>query len=122
MDDDDIEEWVSVKKADEKKEETMNVSIALIPDDDDATTNADAIKSYPDQDLLNNMDKIPEEKFLFAFSLAYIKSRKYARKFIEQERVVAVWPDDWSELQITLPIVGHCVANLTSKFKADSIY
>ncbi|GAN09912.1 hypothetical protein MAM1_0302d09445 [Mucor ambiguus] len=123
MDDDDIEEWVSVKKADEKKEETMNSSIALIPDDDaTATTNTDTIKSYPDQDLLNNMDKIPEEKFLFAFSLAYIKSRKYAKKFIEQERVVAVWPDDWSELQITLPIIGHCVANLTSKFKADSIY
>ncbi|KAL0140295.1 hypothetical protein V8B55DRAFT_1505949 [Mucor lusitanicus] len=128
MDEEGVDKWLSAKKADEEKREATDSTLAFTPDDGDddetATTiaNHDAIKSYPDQDLLNNMDAVPEEKFLFAFSLAYIKSRKYARKFIEEERVVAVWPDDWSELQITLPMVGHCTAKLTSKFKADSIY
>ncbi|KAK4521854.1 uncharacterized protein ATC70_004392 [Mucor velutinosus] len=123
MDEDDIDEWVSAKKADEEKEETTDPSMDSTPNDATTTAaNNDAIKSYPDQELLNSMDEMPEEKCLFAFSLAYIKSRKYAKKFIEEERVVAVWPDDWSELQITLPIVGHCIAKLTSKFKADSIY
>lgn len=123
MDEDDIDEWISAKKAEEEKEETTDLSMAFIPDNTATTFSSScAIKSYPDQELLINMDAVPEEKFLFAFSLAYIKSRKYAKKFIEEERVVAVWPDDWSELQITLPIAGHCTARLTSKFKADSIY
>lgn len=124
MDEDEIDEWIAAKKADEEKEDITDPSMALIPDDTaiTAAANNNAIKSYPDQELLINMDVVPEEKFLFAFSLAYIKSRKYAKKFIEEERVVAVWPDDWSELQITLPIAGHCTARLTSKFKADSIY
>ncbi|KAL9548148.1 hypothetical protein MBANPS3_005829 [Mucor bainieri] len=124
MDEDDMDEWLSAKKAEEEEKEGYSTisSATFMPDTVTTTTNDEAIKSYPDQDLLNNMDKIPEEKFLFAFSLAYVKSRKYAKKFIEEERVVAVWPDDWSELQITLPVVGHCMARLTNKFKADSIY
>ncbi|KAL9543754.1 hypothetical protein PS6_009121 [Mucor atramentarius] len=123
MDEDDIDQWISAKEEDEKKEEAIDPSMALIPNTDTITTTDNyAIKSYPDQKLLNNMNGMPGEKYLFAFSLAYIKSRKYAKKFIEEERVVAVWPEEWSELQIMLPIVGHCIAILTSKFKADSIY
>lgn len=128
MDEEEIDNWIATKEGEDEEEENTGQFNSLIRIEDDYTSNKygmAAIKSCPDDELLTSMnDELsdPEEKFLFAFSLAYIKSRKYAKKFIEQERVVAVWPDDWSEIQITLPKIGHCIANLTSRFKADSIY
>lgn len=128
MDEEEIDNWISTKEDEDEEEGSSGQFSSLMRIEDDCTSNKygmSTIKSCPDDGLLTVMnDELsePEEKFLFAFSLAYIKSRKYAKKFIEEERVVAVWPDDWSEIQITLPKIGHCIANLTSKFKADSIY
>ncbi|KAI8646123.1 hypothetical protein BD408DRAFT_410710 [Parasitella parasitica] len=139
MDEQEIEGWITIKQEAEveeakveqveaEEEELADRLLCLMEDDEkiDTSVNNSTIKNHPDEALLStiNNDRLPEhdDSFLFAFSLAYVKSRKYAKKFIEQERVVAVWPDSWSELQITLPKIGHFIANVTSKFKADSIY
>ncbi|CEP17490.1 hypothetical protein [Parasitella parasitica] len=127
MDEEEIKRWISMKQNKEIEEETEEevltdrfLDLIEYSEQSDANINS-IIKNHPDEALLN-INGVSKHEFLFAFSLAYIKSRKYAKKFIEQERVVAVWPDSWSELQLVLPRIGHCIANVTSKFKADSIY
>lgn len=63
------------------------------------------------------------ERILFAFSFAYMHnvSKMSMNKFVNEEKVVGIWPG-WSEYDATLADYGSVKVNLATKFKADSIY
>lgn len=64
-----------------------------------------------------------EKRSLIAFSFAYMHnvSKVLISKFVNEEKVVGIWPG-WTEYDATLADYGTVKVRLVTKFKADSIY